>query len=346
MRDLRFVSLSDDRRRVLLDAPDGEVFAVAVDDALRSAVTSGRPAVDAAADDSSRDPAGEAVADRGPNAGQPTPAPPSPREIQARIRGGETAEHIAEQAGVPVDLVRRFEGPVLDERAHMVRAAQSAKLRRRGDQPADQLGALVTARLEAHGVAPDLLDWDSWLRDDATWLVELRYRAGETPKRAQWVFDPKRRVVSSADDEARWLSDGHERPEPVRERPSVPRLVPAPALVDDEDEPDVAAPGAGAGAGAGDEEDAREDARDDYGNAPDNDADPDPETDPKTDEGRQSAARGAGEAGEAREARARRHAERLIGATDRQAVRDGVAPGKRAAVPTWDEIVFGTRRRD
>ena len=39
------------------------------------------------------------------------------------------------------------------------------------------------------------------------------------------------------------------------------------------------------------------------------------------------------------------HRDRLSGATDRQAEADGVRPGRRAAVPSWDEIVFGTRRK-
>ncbi|MGX1608114.1 septation protein SepH, partial [Streptomyces celluloflavus] len=37
--------------------------------------------------------------------------------------------------------------------------------------------------------------------------------------------------------------------------------------------------------------------------------------------------------------------DRLTGTTDRQAEADGVRPGRRAAVPSWDEIVFGTRRK-
>jgi hypothetical protein len=39
------------------------------------------------------------------------------------------------------------------------------------------------------------------------------------------------------------------------------------------------------------------------------------------------------------------HRERLTGQTDRQAEADGVRPGRRAAVPSWDEIVFGSRRK-
>jgi len=35
----------------------------------------------------------------------------------------------------------------------------------------------------------------------------------------------------------------------------------------------------------------------------------------------------------------------MTGTTDRAAERDGVRPGRRATVPSWDEILFGTRRR-
>ncbi len=38
------------------------------------------------------------------------------------------------------------------------------------------------------------------------------------------------------------------------------------------------------------------------------------------------------------------HRERMVGTTDRQAEADGVRPGRRATVPSWDEIVFGSRR--
>ncbi len=38
--------------------------------------------------------------------------------------------------------------------------------------------------------------------------------------------------------------------------------------------------------------------------------------------------------------------ERRTGRTDKQAEADGVVPGKRATVPTWDEILLGTRPPD
>src|SRR2546430_2812091 len=45
-------------------------------------------------------------------------SPLRPKEIQDRIRAGETAEEIADAAGVPIERVRRVEGPGLGGRTH------------------------------------------------------------------------------------------------------------------------------------------------------------------------------------------------------------------------------------
>src|ERR1700690_514210 len=58
--------------------------------------------------------------------------PLRPKEIQDRIRAGETAEEIADAAGIPVERIRRFEGPVLAERAYIADQAQAASVGRAG----------------------------------------------------------------------------------------------------------------------------------------------------------------------------------------------------------------------
>src|SRR5438876_10915320 len=60
-------------------------------------------------------------------------SPLRPKEIQARIRAGETVEEIADAAGIAVERVRWFEGPVLAERAYIADQAQNASVRRPGD---------------------------------------------------------------------------------------------------------------------------------------------------------------------------------------------------------------------
>ena len=80
--------------------------------------------------------------------------PLRPKEIQDRIRAGETADEIADAAGIPPDRVRRFEGPVLAERQYRAQEAQRATIRGRGDSgPGPRLGDIVAERLSGVGRA-------------------------------------------------------------------------------------------------------------------------------------------------------------------------------------------------
>ncbi|MGE5290568.1 MAG: septation protein SepH [Micromonosporaceae bacterium] len=134
-------------------------------------------------------------------------SPLRPKEIQARIRAGETAEQIADAAGVPIERVRWFEGPVLAERAYMAQQAQTASVRRPGDSgPGPRLGEIVTERLRVLGADPDEVQWDSRKRGDGSWLVELTCEAGAERLTASWVFDPRRRHAMPEEDEAARLS--------------------------------------------------------------------------------------------------------------------------------------------
>jgi hypothetical protein len=134
-------------------------------------------------------------------------SPLRPKEIQDRIRAGETADEIADAAGVPIERVRRFEGPVLAERAYRAQEAQGASVRRPGDSgPGPRLGDIVTERLATLGVTAEEAQWDSRKRGDNIWQVQLMYTIGGRPLMAEWVFDPRRRHVTPADDDAARLS--------------------------------------------------------------------------------------------------------------------------------------------
>jgi Protein of unknown function (DUF3071) len=134
-------------------------------------------------------------------------SPLRPKEIQARIRAGETAEQIADAAGVPIDRVRWFEGPVLAERAYIAQQAQNASVRHPGDSgPGPRLGEIVAQRLRAVGADPEDAEWDSTKRADGSWLVELAPSAGGRYGPACWVFDMRRRHAIPDDDEAARLS--------------------------------------------------------------------------------------------------------------------------------------------
>jgi len=150
-------------------------------------------------------------------------SPLRPKEIQDRIRAGETAEEIADAAGVPIERVRRFEGPVLAERAYRAQEAQGATIRRPGDPgPGPRLGDIVAERLAALGVAAEDAQWDSRKRGDNSWQVQLMFTVGGRPQLAEWTFDPRRRHVAPADDDAARLSLPEADLAELRPAPQIP----------------------------------------------------------------------------------------------------------------------------
>jgi DUF3071 family protein len=184
MQELRLVAVSEDGSYAVLVTPgSGGRFALPIDDRLRI-VARGQ---------FSRLAQYEIEVE----------SPLRPKEIQDRIRAGETADEIADAAGVPIERVRRFEGPVLAERAYRAQEAQRATLRQPGDSgPGRPLLEVVSERLRGFGVDPEDAEWDSRKRPDGDWQVQLAFSSGSRPYLAEWLFDPRRRHVSPADDTA------------------------------------------------------------------------------------------------------------------------------------------------
>src|SRR5690606_21123822 len=96
MRELELDGIHDDGEHLLLVDSDGERYTLRIDRALRAAVRSDRPALNMI------------------QAADSTPV--RPREIQAMLRSGRSAEDIADASEIPLERVRRYEGPVLAER--------------------------------------------------------------------------------------------------------------------------------------------------------------------------------------------------------------------------------------
>src|ERR1700756_3560894 len=224
MQELRFVAVSEDGRYAVLAVPGRSArFTLPIDERLR-AVALGQ---------TSRLAQYEIEVE----------SPLRPKEIQARIGAGERAEEIADAAGIPVERVRWFEGPVLAERAYIADQAQAGSVRRAGDAsgPGPRLGDIVTARLSAAGTDPADGQWDSRKRGDGNWQVSLTFPSGGRLHVAEWVFDPRRRHVMPDDDNAARLSL------PESELPPEPVSLPGEATVT----PIASRLGAGAGGGGG-----------------------------------------------------------------------------------------------
>ncbi len=187
MRELGLDGLSEDGRfLVARDTATGESFHIPVDHRLSSLVeTSSR----------SGTPAGQLEIKMESSL--------SPRDIQTRIRRGESVESVADAAGVPVDQIDRFAGPVLAEREYMCEQARKTSIRRKHVGGAGVLlGTLVNENIAADGGVPESATWDSWRREDGRWNITVT-PVGEQP--ANFLFDVKSRFVVPADEFAHGL---------------------------------------------------------------------------------------------------------------------------------------------
>ncbi len=129
--------------------------------------------------------------------------PLRPKEIQDRIRAGETADEIADAAGIPPDKIRRFEGPILAERQYQAEQARRATIPGHSDSgPGPRLGDIVAERLTRAGANAETTEWDSRRRPDGNWQVQLAFSIGGRQGRAEWVYDPRRRHVMPDDEQA------------------------------------------------------------------------------------------------------------------------------------------------
>ncbi|UQU64566.1 DUF3071 domain-containing protein [Couchioplanes caeruleus] len=200
MRPVRFVAISEDGQALVLADEVGRLLALPIDDRVSSVLhhEGGSPA--------SGSP-GTAVAVSGPD----TMASLSPRDIQARIRSGESAEDVARVAGVPVDRVLRYAGPVLQERAMLAQHARRTRLKT-SDSGAP-LAEVVDSRLAQHGIDTEKISWDAFRRDDGTWRIVATWPSGKATAQAVWDLDKGRQVVSPHDDMAQYLCA--ERPTPI-----------------------------------------------------------------------------------------------------------------------------------
>lgn len=185
MDELELVGLHDDGEHLVLARPGGGSFRLRIDEPLRAAVRRDRPQLEQL---------------RAEGAGTL-----SPREIQTRIRAGATAQEVADASGLPVEHVRRYEGPVLAEREYVAEQARASRVGR--DRDAPTLGDLVTDRLATRGVDPASLSWDAAREGTGPWMVLARFRVGDEEREARWTFDASARTVAADEDEARWLSE-------------------------------------------------------------------------------------------------------------------------------------------
>ncbi len=188
MQDLRLVGVHEDGEHLLLSDGSGDGYRLPLDEPLRAAALRDRPRL------------GQLQIE--------IEGGLRPRDVQAMIRTGMSADEVAHRSGWPLDKVRRYESPILAERAYVAARAQDVTLRTRGGGGvAATLASRVRQRLSGRGVDPTAASWDAGRGDDGQWTVTLTFPAGGRERIASWHFDPTARTVAARNDEARWLSE-------------------------------------------------------------------------------------------------------------------------------------------
>lgn len=186
MTELRLDGKTEDGNHLSLVDGDGNNYSVRISDTLRATVNQPRltsvPAVDAQ----------ETI---------------SVKEIQRRLRAGESFEQIARDGQTTVEKVERFSGPIMQEREYILSNARDLVMRKDAHRIDLTFGEVVLAKLAPRGVDTDQVSWNTWRQLDGVWHIELHYPNRDGNGVATWNFDLARRALHASDDNGAWLID-------------------------------------------------------------------------------------------------------------------------------------------
>lgn len=210
MSDLRLIGRSEDGGELELQSQDGATHTLRISDQLRALVNQPRLVAVVSSDDEST---------------------VSVKEVQARLRGGESIDSIARTTQWSPEKVEKFSGPILQERAYVIGLALAAQLRR--EKYAPTLLAATIAQLAPRAVDMTLVEWNTWRNPDGSWNIILYYPTKDgSISEANWAFDLANRSLEAIDDGAAWIAG--DEIDPRHQSPShgiVYPTSPAPRLV-------------------------------------------------------------------------------------------------------------------
>lgn len=181
MEDLRVIEVQDGA--LIVSSGDGTRYRLAVDSVLQSRLRQSR-----------------ALSGTGPKL--------APREIQAHIRAGMSAQEVATLTAADLEYIERFEGPVVAEREFVVTSALAVPVHVAGETDSltssRTFGSAIRERLADMNAADER--WASWKDPESGWIVKLSFSANTIDHDARWQYDPKRQSLSPLNNEAKTLS--------------------------------------------------------------------------------------------------------------------------------------------
>lgn len=181
MKDIKFLGTDGDF--LLLETPEGVRYRLLIDDSVRRA-------------------------SRGESSPQLDAPTLSPREIQEEIRVGRSIQDIIAASGAPEEYIRKFAQPVLDELNHAVLNALAVRLEIAGDRfnepTVREFGEIIKSRLAASGAGIER--WSALKAPDQGFFIYCEFELDGQTNKATWSYDPKRLALSPENDVAINLS--------------------------------------------------------------------------------------------------------------------------------------------
>ena len=194
MTELRLTGKSDDGSHLSLVDNQGGEFSLRISDTLRATVNQQRltsvPSVDAS----------ETM---------------SVKEIQRRLRAGESMEQVAREGHLTLEKVERFSGPIMQEREYILDRARELVMRKDVHRIEMTFADVAIAKLAPRGVDIDQISWNTWRLPDSTWHIQLSYPNRDGNGVATWNFDLARRALDASDANGAWLIDEDAPAQPV-----------------------------------------------------------------------------------------------------------------------------------
>jgi hypothetical protein len=206
-KDLRIVGRSESGDSLDLHDLDGNAYGLRINDQLRSLVNQPTSSLLRSVSSEESDEI-------------------SIKELQARLRAGESMESISTTGHVSMEKIERYSQPILQERSYIIALAQKVEIKRLKGT----LLEIIEQKLMPRGVEMKQCEWNTFRNDDGTWQIRLEYPTRDGKGNAEWRFESIKRRIDSDDNGARWILDEEAAPaeaviRPLRNDETPPRLV-------------------------------------------------------------------------------------------------------------------------
>ncbi len=186
MSELRLTGKTEDGNHLALVDTEGNNYSVRISDTLRATVN--QPRLTSV-------PASGATETM------------SVKEIQRRLRAGESFEQVAREGQITVEKVERFSGPIMQEREYILDRARELVIRKDAYRSDLTFSDVALAKLSPRGVDTDQISWNTWRLPGGIWHIELHFPNRDGSGVATWNFDMARRALEASDDNGAWLLD-------------------------------------------------------------------------------------------------------------------------------------------